>query len=230
MLGSVYEYVGGDDMEMIDQPGWLSSKIYGDGELSGRWDPQSIIVHWGGWTEEIDSEREDDTLRGWQRYHISKGWRDIGYHYAIGESGRLYRLRGENPGGATSGRDEFGRRWNEVAISIVWIGGKKDLDGPSAAAMATLDRFARERGLPVIGHVDTGKATSCPGPDWLAHIDELNEEGDDMPRVQWEQMIDSLFKYSDEFQPSSGAEYWKSLDQDSWEWENFWRAFGRAIS
>jgi len=215
-------------MEIIDQEQWGSSRIYEDGALSGNWNPQSIIIHWGGWTEEVESDREDDTLRGWQRYHIGKGWRDIGYHYAIGESGRLYRLRGENPGGATSGRDEYGQRWNEVAISIVWIGGKRDLDGPSKAAQATLKRFVRERGLPLLGHVNTGKATSCPGPDWLNVIDEWKQEGDDMPREQWEQMIDALFVGSEHF--NGDPDYWKNMDTNDGEWVYFWRAFVQAIS
>jgi hypothetical protein len=156
---------------IIDQAEWGSSKIYGDGELAGTWDPQYVVIHWGGWTEEVSEDEEDDQLRAWQRYHLGKGWRDIAYNYAVGESGKLYRLRGENPSGATSGRTPTGERWNAVAVNVVWIGGKSDTSGPSQAAQATMQRFIEERGFPVLGHQQTGKATACPGPEWLDFIE-----------------------------------------------------------
>ena len=180
MLGTVYDYLGED---MISQTGCGSIKVYDDGDLPGLWTPNIIVVHWGGWTEEVDSHLEDDTLRGWQRYHLRKGWRDIAYNYAIGETGNMYRLRGENPSGATSGRDSEGVRWNQRAVNIVWIGGKMDLDGPSPLALARLDAYARERGLPVIGHVETGKATQCPGQDWLDHIHNMDIGDDEYMRI-----------------------------------------------
>ena len=156
---------------IISQSQWGSSRIYEDGELRGRWDPQYIIIHWGGMTRERGTfELATSTLRGWQRYHIGKGWQDIAYNYAIDELGNMYRLRGENSSGATSGRAPNGQRWGEVGVSIVWIGGKGDEDGPSAAALARLDSYVAQRGLPLIGHQETGKATSCPGPDWLDFV------------------------------------------------------------
>ena len=164
-------------MEMISQEEWGSSKVYDDGTLPGRWNPELIVIHWGGNTREIGNRLlAQAQLRGWQRYHIySRGWRDIAYNYAIDELGNMYRLRGENSSGATSGRDVDGVRWNEKAVNIVWIGGKADADGPSNAAKATLARYAVERGMEVIGHVETGKATQCPGQDWLNFIHDMGE-------------------------------------------------------
>ena len=51
---------------------------------------------------------------------------------------------------------------------------------------------------------------------------------DDMPEQQWYQMIDALFIGSDEFQ--GDPNYWKGLDPDSGEWQDFWAAFVRAIT
>ena len=161
---------------MIDQAGWGSSKIYADGELSGAYDPIYTIIHWGGYTEERDSlESAAAQLRAWQRYHLNKGWRDIAYNYGVGDYDRgdgysdIFRLRGENRGGHTAGTDPAtGRHWSDVGCGVVWIGGKGDLDGPSDAAKRTMQKFVEERGLlTVLGHQDTGKATQCPGPDWL---------------------------------------------------------------
>ncbi len=159
---------------MIDQAGWGSTKIYADGDLNGGWDPKYIIIHWGGWTEEVSEELEDDQLRGWQRYHLGKGWQDIAYNYGIGESGKLYRLRGENHGGHTSGTDENGESWSSVGIGVVWIGGKSDANGPSKEALQSMADFITERNLPVLGHVQTGKATACPGQFWLDFVEDYN--------------------------------------------------------
>ena len=170
--GSVYEHLGETEMEMISQSQWGSTLEYSDYALRGSWDPQYIIVHWGGNTRERDTfEEATATLRSWQRMHRRKGWQDIGYNYAIDELGNMYRLRGENHAGHTSGKDPItGKGWGTVGVGIVWIGGAADEDGPSALALARLDRYVKERGLPVLGHVETGKATSCPGPFLLDYI------------------------------------------------------------
>ncbi len=234
--GFALEYVGGEEMEMISQADWGSSLVYPDGSLYGKWQPKYVVLHWGGWTEEVESDREDDTLRGWQRYHIGKGWQDIAYNYAIGESGRMYRLRGENHAGHTSGYTQYGEHWGNVGVGIVWIGGKRDEDGPSDAALWRLAQYLDERGLPVLGHVQTGKATACPGPDLLQFVEDYNNglyktEDNEMPIQQWHQFIEALFEGSDQFQPTvGGAEYWKGLDPDSWEWANFWSAYKKMIA
>lgn len=161
---------------MIDQAGWGSTKIYDDYTLYGDWDPQYLIIHWGGLTSEVNTlPKEASTLRGWQRYHLTKDggtWQDIAYNYAIGESGNLYRLRGENHAGHTSGRTPDGLKWNSVGVGVVWIGGKADSDGPSRLALDRMAAYVRKRDLPVLGHVQTGKATACPGPDWLQFVED----------------------------------------------------------
>jgi len=129
----------------------------------------------------------------------------------VGDSGRMYRCRGENPSGATSGTSPDGDRWNEIGVSIVWIGGKNDEDGPSAAAISTLVQYLDGRGLPVLGHVQTGKATACPGPDLLKFVEDYNNGEYDMtdykttsnPAFQpaWNQAID-IGMYSKYTNPS----------------------------
>ena len=233
MLGGTYEYVGGENVQMISQLQWGSKKLYPDYSLKYNWDPQYIVVHWGGMTRERATKAlAIQTLRGWQSYHLRKGWQDIAYNYAIDELGNMYRLRGENHSGATSGKDPHGQPWNDVAVNIVWIGGKSDADGPSALAKARLAEYVEERGLPLLGHQETGKATQCPGPDWLEfaqdYRDGLYSTEEGMHKIQWHQFIDALFEGSVEFQGS--ADYWKQLAPDHWEWRNFWNAYKKMIA
>ncbi len=55
----------------VDQAEWGSSQTYDDGTLAGQWDPQYVIVHWGGLTRERQTDEQAfDTLRSWQRYHV----------------------------------------------------------------------------------------------------------------------------------------------------------------
>ncbi len=183
----------------VDQSGWGSSEIYLDGALSGGYDPRYIVVHWGGLTaERVTDDLAFATLRGWQQFHLSKGWQDIAYQWAVTEQGTICRLRGHNHGGHTSGTDPVtGLLWGTVGVGVVWVGGSSDTDGPSDAALASMARIVNSAGLPVLGHQQTGKATACPGPDWLQWID--NEEwlgGDDV-----EFWIAILQRQPDEFWP-----------------------------
>ena len=164
----------------VDQAGWGSSKTYADGALTGGWEPQYVIVHWGGLTSERSTDAlAFDTLRGWQRYHLSKGWQDIAYNYAVTEQGSICRLRGENHGGHTSGTDPVtGKSWSTVGVGIVWVGGQADADGPSGAAVDAMRRCVDAAGLPVIGHQDV-KATACPGPDWLSWAHGYQPDGEE---------------------------------------------------
>lgn len=156
----------------IDQAGWGSRFEYADGTKL-PWAPDKNIIHWGGTTNPgpgtIAHERR--VLQGWQRFHVdSRGWTDIAYNYAVGDSGNIYRLRGENRSGATSGDyEDDGIPENHEARAIAWIGGQGYT--PSAKAYAAMDRILRsvDEEL-VIGHSDV-KTTACPGDDWRDYID-----------------------------------------------------------
>ena len=159
----------------VDQAGWGSTKIYDDGDLDGTYDPTYVIIHWGGGTSErLTDDLAFDTLRGWQRYHLGRGWQDIAYNYAVTEQGTICRLRGANHGGHTKGIDpDTGKSWSTVGIGVVWVGGLADASGPSAAARAAMRRIVDAAGLPVFGHQEV-VATQCPGNDWVTWADEYS--------------------------------------------------------
>ena len=213
----------------VDQYGWGAQKLFDDGTLTGAWDSREYVIHYGGNASfgaviPGDPESEMRALRIYEQSHLSRGWRAIAYNYAVGNSGLIYRLRGENPGGATKGA-------NEYTTAILWIGGLGQ--EPTAEAEVAMAEIINDVPMPVFPHSHY-RATNCPGTYWREWIDNFvvdnGDTGDLMPEAQWYQMIDALFEgRPDEFQ--GDPEYWKhQVPTDSGEWTDFWAAFVRAIS
>jgi hypothetical protein len=154
----------------------LSPKQWGARVDYDRWAPDTTkdkwILHYGGgavsgYDEGVD--REMAVLRAWEYHHMRRrGWRGIAYNYAIGDSGTLYRLRGETAGGHTRGDYEpDGRPENIEGRAVVFIlGGSQE---PSLEALITFALMWGEDPMPVIGHTDVflhgtgGTNTPCPG-------------------------------------------------------------------
>ncbi len=206
-----------------DQEDWGSSRVYGDGELSGLWVADKVVVHWGGGTiPPVTKLGERRLLRGWQRYHIeTRGWRDIAYNYPVGNSGATYRARGWNPSGATSGDFEGdGIPENNEAVACVWLGGSGGGISPAAyesmgilvaeiLAVIGLDRDV------VIGHREVKGNTICPGNEWMDWIQEegwLAAQEDDMQsnlaalQKQTPEWYDNLKALTEH--PGGRASYW----------------------
>lgn len=170
--------------DAVSPAGWGAEVDYDSKEWT-PWDPDKFVVHWGGTpvstsAADGDTSGEEAQLRSWENYHKnSLGWLGIAYNWAIGNSGTLYRLRGDNRAGATSGDYEpDGIPENHEAVAVVFIVGT----GQTATTKA-LDTF---RGMyaavpeldDVIGHKDvfaksgSGKNTSCPGGQLHAWVTE----------------------------------------------------------
>ena len=215
----------------VDQAGWGSRFTYPDGTKK-PWKVDKWVLHYGGGANVAGGldkaieyaaarpdagvkpmfpsvENEKFMLRRWQAYHVdSRGWTDIAYNYAVGQSGTIYRLRGENRSGATSGDYEpDGIKENNEARAVVWIGGAGQQ--PTAEAYASLSRLIQADPRLVIGHSDV-KATSCPGDPirewikkrgWEAAVPAPNPEpapptsmfvryGDEGPQVElWQDLL-----------------------------------------
>lgn len=144
------------------------------------------IIHWGGGpnpggspdfepeltlTERIRAHVGvcASVLRGWEAYHLSKGWRGIAYNYAVDPVfGRLFRLRGWHQNGGQYGH------WNAESLAVVFVLGYGQY--PSRRAWRTFGCLWVEHPAPVIPHrwtnVDTPAEyqTSCPGDEISAAV------------------------------------------------------------
>ena len=163
-----------------DQQDWGSSEVYPD---NPSFDPRYVVIHWGGSTSAIIGvDAEMDRLRRWQNYHINgRGWRDIAYNFAVGDSGAIYRLRGYNPGGHTSSvkdRTPEGDSYNAASLGVVWIGGAK-AGAPTREALESMAHLIATSGISQVkSHQqvkqENNSHTACPGEYW---IEWVNGEG-----------------------------------------------------
>ncbi|MGB9885722.1 MAG: peptidoglycan recognition protein family protein [Moorellales bacterium] len=117
-----------------------------------------VVVHHTG-AEEKDAEQV-------RRYHLSLGWRDVGYHFLIERDGRLVRGRSLDLPGAHCAAANMNRRGIGVAV----IGNLQERPPTEAQAAALLELvfcLCRVWGLEperVLGHREVpGASTLCPG-------------------------------------------------------------------
>lgn len=103
------------------------------------------------------------TAQDIHRYHLSKGWSGIAYHYYVRKSGAVYRGRPEDTVGAhTSG-------YNGVSIGVCFEGNFETdtmfAQQYAAGKALILDILGRYPGVRVVGHRDLN-ATACPGKNF----------------------------------------------------------------
>jgi hypothetical protein len=106
-----------------------------------------------------DVARRIESIR---RSHIQNGWADIGYHYLIDPSGRIWEGR------TTALQGAHVKENNEHNLGIVMLG-NFDVHAPSPAATLALERFLASRmqsyRVPIVRvytHREI-KPTACPG-------------------------------------------------------------------
>ena len=165
----------------VSPSGWGAAVDY-DTKTWTPWNPDKWVLHWGGTPVSTaaaagDPVAEAAQLRSWEAYHMSPSvpggpWLGLAYNWAIGNSGTLYRVRGNNRSGATSGDyEDDGIPENHEAVAVVFIVGTgQDV---SAKAFDTFRNFyaSQPQLTLVIGHKDASDTgTTCPGPqiyDWI---------------------------------------------------------------
>ena len=184
-----------DHLDPVAPSAWGAIKAYDSWDYD-PWNPDKLVVHYGG--PEVPAGNlnpnlveqqlaEMAQLQSWERYHVfTKKWRGIAYNYAIGQSGTLYRLRGENRSAATSGDYEGdGIPENHEARAVVFILGGAQV--PTDAALTTFAEMWSVDELDVIVHQDV-KTTACPGvflTEWVHSGSYIPApEGDEMPTIQ----------------------------------------------
>lgn len=161
-----------------------------------------VVIHWNGPALNTKGPQDEQAkLRGIQKYHQGKGWPDIAYSYAVGNSGTAYECRGiwnqfangDDVVGPDDGPDS---RW----FTVLWLGGEGET--PSAEALATLAELVAAirsfgAGRRVLPHSDF-KRKSCPGPEltaWCRWVDGQDVEDDMTPQQaqQLEQIWGAVF-------------------------------------
>lgn len=128
--------------------------------------PEYIIIH-----HSATAQGDAETFR---RAHMAKGWRDVGYHYIIGNGtqsgdGQIEKGRAENESGAHCKADGMNRK--SIGICLV---GDLNVQRPTTAQMESLKQLCRDimsrYRIPagnILGHGEVkGSATACPGKNF----------------------------------------------------------------
>lgn len=136
-----------------------------------------ITVHHDGMTEftATDESAVASRLESIRAAHRSRRWADIGYHYAIDPSGRVWACRPRDLQGAHV-RDQ-----NPGNIGIVVLG-NFERQRPSRATLASLDAFIADemrRSNVSIRNVHTHQelsATACPGRNLQVYMNSTRSQ------------------------------------------------------
>ena len=118
--------------------------------------PTHIVLH----TLAFDGEANIDRVRRW---HLDRGWKDVGYHWLIRRNGSLEQGRAEDEEGAHA------VKYNSRSVGIAFEGhGDHEMwTLPQVlTAVKLCDRISIQYGIPphnILGHRETGAPKTCPG-------------------------------------------------------------------
>lgn len=133
-----------------------------------------IVLHHGGGAAVAPGE-EVDVLQGYQDHHVRvNGWADIGYHFAVGPDGKLYKGRDVQYVGAhVAGK-------NTGSIGVVALG-NYNVQKPTQPFLLSLHKLLAWLCLEfsilpeaITGHRDH-LSTECPGNHLYARLPEVRE-------------------------------------------------------
>ena len=154
---------------ILSRSRWTSTPARGTGFNWSR--IRGIVAHYPAAGKDIgvlSEAQEASRLRGWRNYHVSgRGWADIGYNYGIGQSGRIYSLRGNRAGAHATGH-------NSTTVGVLFIvGDNEPLTQAARDSFKALRAYLRKKGAGsgVWGHQQmSGASTRCPGPYIMGDI------------------------------------------------------------
>lgn len=137
-----------------------------------------VTIHHDGMTP-FTSTRQDDAMRRLEmirKAHRSKGWADIGYHYAVDPAGRVYQCRPVSLQGAHV------RENNEGNLGVLVMGNYMDHRPSSKSVQGVVNLVAELRRIHRLGRgtVFTHQelvSTLCPGIQLQAQMVELRRGG-----------------------------------------------------
>lgn len=194
--------VFGDQSARVVQPGIVSKAEWGSMKVGESYGDQpynpfsqgpmdyalAITIHHTTLplgTNPPNPDEDKKKVLSIQRYHVSKGWGDAGYHFLIGSEGSIYEGRPlgytgthappntRNLGVSVIGDFQTKEYPNEQQLDAVirlatWLCDKYDID--PTAKITIYD----QSNLAVCGHRDWG-ATDCPGDRFYALIPSVRE-------------------------------------------------------
>ena len=158
----------------------VSRATWGAESLKDNHDPMAritrITVHHTAEIAGMGERPDADLVKGIQDFHRNtRGWADIGYHWVIGQDGRVYEGRALHVQGAHAGG---GNNIENLGISVI---GDFTATMPPTRALRTLTLFLRAQqkryGIPmeqVFGHREF-KATACPGDMLFAWLERYRQ-------------------------------------------------------
>lgn len=123
--------------------------------------PKFLIVHHSAISRSVNANQFDAI----NRYHISKGWGKIGYHYLIEPNGAVQKGRADNEVGAQC----LAAGMNTKSLGICLAGNfevEKPTDQQVFALRDLLQKLTFRYNIKpesVLGHKETGAKTLCPG-------------------------------------------------------------------
>lgn len=137
-----------------------------------------LIVHHSA------TARDTTTFEAVKKYHISKGWGDIGYHFFITPDGKVMPGRAENTIGAHCQADSM----NFKSLGIC-LPGNFMTEVPTVQQLTSLlellKKLMSKYSIPkenVLGHREvSGASTACPGDNlqkWVSNFRGQNSESD----------------------------------------------------
>lgn len=188
-------------MNLVSPQRWGAQVNYDEWPL-GDLDKDKVIVHYGGGPQpaggllpDLDAQIADEmeNLRTWERWHLSKGWRGLGYAYVIGQSGAIYRGRSLRTLAAHRGDldlDEIPENREAIGVAFL-LGGDQRPSGRALLAFEVLlSHFEENFGpLPLYGHKEVGElgwgtVTECPGEFLMELVVEASREPEPAPEPE----------------------------------------------
>jgi hypothetical protein len=135
-----------------------------------------VVLHHTSWAAAdligAGMAAEAACMRAIQRNHKARDWIDVGYHFVVMPSGRIFLGRPVSAVGA----HVAGHNTGSVGVSLA---GDFDVEEPTPAAIRSID-YVLERlvpggaGLPLVGHRDLAPTTTCPGAALHPYVDRHN--------------------------------------------------------
>ena len=150
----------------IPRTSWTG--IATNGTLDGP--KKAVFIHHSVSPNRLWTKRQErEHLRGIRRSHLDRGFADIGYHFAIFPSSRLYALRGINLIPAA----QEGNNTGTIAIVVVGSNPRLNLLQKRRLIRAVKAIRQNHRQVKVLGGHRDVTPTECPGDNvygWLPRL------------------------------------------------------------